>query len=216
MPPRIALVHATLAAKGPIESAFARAWPEAELLNLLDDRLSPDRARDAEVTASMEDRIAALADYALLARADAILYTCSAFGPAIQRIEETLSIPVLRPNQAMFDLALAAGGAVGMLATFAPAIGTMEAEFREAAGAAAVELRTVLAQGAIDALSAGQDDIHNALVAASSVELSDCNAVMLAHFSTSRAKSAVEETLGRPVLTSPDAAVAALRQRMGV
>jgi hypothetical protein len=35
---------------------------------------------------------------------------------------------------------------------------------------------------------------------------------MLAHFSTSRAKAAVEQVIGRDVLTSPTAAVVALRR----
>ncbi|RYE88849.1 MAG: arylsulfatase [Hyphomicrobiales bacterium] len=214
--PRIALIHATLAAKAPVEAAFEQLWPEADRLNLVDDKLSPDRARDDGLTAAMERRIGALADYAMLGGADAILYTCSAFGPAIQRVASRLSVPVLRPNEAMFDMALGAGGTVGMLATFAPAVPSMEAEFAEAAqaGGQAAQIRTVLAEGAMDALNAGNEEQHNALVAAQADKVADCGAVMLAHFSTSRARRAVEAVLGRPVLTSPDAAVAALRKRM--
>ena len=44
---RIALIHATPAAVGPIKDAFAEAWPEPDLVNLLDDSLSRDRALTA-------------------------------------------------------------------------------------------------------------------------------------------------------------------------
>lgn len=44
-PVRIVLLHATPVAMAPIQSAFADRWPEAEIVNLLDDGLTIDRAR---------------------------------------------------------------------------------------------------------------------------------------------------------------------------
>lgn len=216
MAPRIALIHAVEVAIEPIASAFAHSWPDARCTNLLEDSLSPDRAAEGELSERMARRINALADYAVLSGADGILFTCSAFGPAIEQAARRLPIPVLKPNEAMFDQALAAGRRIGMLATFAPAVATMEAEFREAARVANsdAQLETVLVDGAIEALKAGDATTHNRLVAARAPELNHCDAVILAHFSTSRAKSAVEEALGRNVLTSPSAAVSSLRERI--
>ena len=42
---RITLIHALKHSIVPIEAAFARLWPEARLMNLLDDSLSADLAR---------------------------------------------------------------------------------------------------------------------------------------------------------------------------
>ena len=39
---RITLIHALKHSIAPIEAAFARLWPEARLMNLLDDNLSDD------------------------------------------------------------------------------------------------------------------------------------------------------------------------------
>lgn len=208
---RIALIHAVEVAIGPISGAFQNMWPEAERLNLLEDALSPDRAKEGELTETMTTRINALADYAVLAGADAVLFTCSAFGPAIEKAADRLPVPVFKPNQAMFDAALAQGRKIGMLATFGPSVETMEAEFREAARGTDATLETVLVDHALAALKSGDAETHNRLVAEHAPKLADCDAIMLAHFSTSRAKAAVEGKLGRSVLTSPTAAVEAVR-----
>ena len=43
---RIALIHALKHSLVPIEASFARLWPDASLMNLLDDSLSADVARE--------------------------------------------------------------------------------------------------------------------------------------------------------------------------
>jgi Asp/Glu/hydantoin racemase len=213
---RIALIHAVSVAMQPVADAFARAWPEAELVNVLDDALSRDRAREASLTPAIADRIGTLADYAYGLGAAGILFTCSAFGPAIEAVARRLPIPVLKPNEAMFAESLRHGTKLGMLATFAPSIAGMEEEFHEQARHLRERpvLRTLLVQGAMDALRDGDADRHNALVARRAVELGDCDAIMLAHFSTSRAADAVAAAVKCPVLTSPGAAVALLKHRL--
>src|SRR5579862_7289451 len=120
---RVALIHALKHSILPIEQAFARLWPAAQLANLLDDSLSADLARDGALTPAMTGRFLALARYAALSGADGILFTCSAFGPCIDACAAALApMPVLKPNEAMIDEALAAAGEagrIGLLASFA-------------------------------------------------------------------------------------------------
>src|ERR1044071_4489198 len=94
--PRIALIHAVTVAMAPVHAAFASGWREAELVNILDDSLLPDRERDAAITPAMIARFADLAGYAHGNGADAILFTCSAFGSAIERAAARVPIPVLK------------------------------------------------------------------------------------------------------------------------
>ena len=219
--PRVVLLHGTPVAVEPIQRAFAARWPEAEIVNLLDASLSVDRARDHELTPRMFERFVELGGYAQRLGAEAILVTCSAFGPAIERMARELPVPVLKPNEAMFREAIGRGRRIGMLATFAPSVLTMTEEFEQFVGEAGGEagakvgagatLETIVVEGAMDALRKGDADRHNALIAARAPELAHCDAIMLAHFSTSRALAAVNAAVGTPVLTAPDAAVDRIR-----
>lgn len=210
MTTRIALIHAVAVAIDPVREAFARSWPDAECCNILDDALSVDRERDGVLTAAMSRRIMTLAEYGAGLGAAGILFTCSAFGEAIEQAAANAKVPVLKPNEAMFDAALAAGKRLGMLATFAPSVAGMEAEFRDIAGDQAT-VETFCVPGAMAALQAGDAAGHDRLLATAAPRFADCDAVMLAHFSTSRAAAAVKAAVRCPVLTAPGAAVEKLK-----
>lgn len=211
--PRIVLLHATPIAMAPVQTAFALAWPDAEIVNLLDDGLTIDRARETDLSPRMIARFVAFGQYGAATDADGILVTCSAFGPAIDQLAASLQIPVLKPNEAMFHAAVAAGTNIGMLATFGPSVPTMTDEFNEyvASLASKATLTTIVVPDAIDRLRAGDADTHNRLVAEYAPRLASCDAIMLAHFSTSRAAAAVRATVAVPVYTAPEAAVTRMR-----
>jgi Asp/Glu/Hydantoin racemase len=210
---RIALIHAVTAAIEPVQEAFRDLWPQAECANILDDSLSIDRERDGELTAAMKGRILGLAKYGFATGVAGVLFTCSAFGEAIAAAAAQLPIPVLKPNEAMFEAAVATGGHIGMLATFAPSVASMEEEFREMAeaGGKRAILETYCVPGAMAALKAGNGSEHDRLIAHAAPRFADCDAILLAHFSTARAAPAVATALGRPVLTSPGSAVSKLK-----
>ncbi len=213
MSSRIALIHAVAVAIAPVETAFRELWPEAECGNILDDSLSLDRERDGMLTVAMGRRIMALADYAASTGAAGILFTCSAFGEAIETAAAQASVPVLKPNEAMFAAALQAGRHIGMLATFAPSVQSMEEEFRTMAAArhSPATIETCCVPEAMAALKAGDSATHDRLLAAAAPRLANCEAVLLAHFSTARAAPAVSAVLDCPVLTSPGSAVTQLK-----
>jgi len=204
---RIALIHALKHSLAPIEASFARLWPQAILMNLLDDSLSADLARDGCLTPRMTDRFLALGHYAASTGADAILFTCSAFGPCIDAVARELSpMPVLKPNQAMIEQAVSRGHRIGLLSTFPPTLVSMPTEFPDA-----VELVPKLADGALAALDRGDRAEHDRLVAHASRDLRDCDLIALAQYSMAPAASLVAEATRLPVLTTPDSAVTKLK-----
>ena len=184
--PRIALIHALTHSPPPIQREFAARWPEARLMNLLDDSLSADLAASpAGLDDRMTRRFLALADYAVSTGADAILFTCSAFGPCIDAVKAAHpGRPVYKPNEAMIAEALqrqtADGRPIGLVASFAPTLASMPAEFP-----AGTPLQTALAEGALAALDAGRLDEHDRLVAAAArrLEQRGCGLIALTRFS---------------------------------
>lgn len=204
---RIALIHALRHSPPPIEDAFRRLWPEPTLMNLLDDSLSADLLRDGAITPAMTERFLGLGRYARDTGADAILFTCSAFGPCIDAVKKDLpDIPVLKPNEAMIEEAVAQGSRIGLMATFGPTLSSMPPEFPPG-----VTLVPTLIEGALAALERGHGTTHDALAAEAAEVLSDCDVVALSQFSLARAASAVAAACGRPVLTTPDSAVRKLK-----
>jgi Asp/Glu/hydantoin racemase len=200
---RIALIHALKHSIAPIEAAFANAWPEARLMNLLDDSLSSDLAHDGRLNDAMTERFLALGHYAAVTGADAILFTCSAFGPCIEAVARAQApMPVLKPNEAMIERAVTMGQRIGLLSTFAPTLASMPPEFPPA-----VQVVPKLAEGALAALDRGDRATHDRLIVEASHDLRDCDVIALAQFSIAATAPLVAEATGRPVVTTPDSAV---------
>lgn len=218
--PRIALIHALAHSVAPINEALARDWPDAVRMNLLDDSLSADLARTAAaggrgLDAAMHQRFEALCTYAEGTGVSGILFTCSAFGPCIEAAAARRPhMPVLKPNEAMVADAVATGQRIGLIASFAPTLHSMPSEFP-----AGTDLRTALAEGAMEALDRGDGPAHDEAVwaAAQGLLAQGCGVLALAQFSMARAAALLRNRLSArvAVLTTPDSAVAALRRRLG-
>ena len=207
---RIALIHALRHSPPPIESAFRAVWPEARLMNLLDDSLSADLAREGKLTPAMTERFLTLSRYAVGTGAQGILFTCSAFGPCIEACARDLApMPVLKPNEAAIEEAVGIGRRVGLLATFPGTLASMPPEFP-----AGVEVVPCLAEGAMAALDAGDLATHDRLAAEASVALKGCDVILLGQFSLARAAPLVAEATGREVVATPGSAVRKLKQAL--
>ena len=158
---------------------------------LANSLVGPVMQAQSQLTSAMTDRFLALGRYAASTGADAILFTCSAFGPCIE--------------------AVARGHRIGLLATFAPTLQSMPAEFP-----GSVQVVPKLAEGALEALDRGDRVEHDRLVAKASRDLRDCDLIALAQYSMAPAADHVAEASSLPVLTTPDSAVAKLKQLLAV
>ena len=212
--PRIALIHALRDSVAPALDAMARGWPEARIANILDDSLSADLARDGKLTPAMTDRFVTLARYAVDTGADGILFTCSAFGPAIEAAAAAVPVPVLKPNESAFAAALAAGPRIGLLVTFSGSLPALRAELQSMAAGNPLHLDARLVPEALASLQAGDVNGHDAAIAADAAKLPVCDAIVLGQFSMARARDAVSAGATCPVLATPDAAIADLRRRL--
>src|SRR4051794_23852566 len=145
---RISLIHALRHSIAPIEASFAKLWPDVRLMNLLDDSLSADLARDGGLSDAMTERFLALGRYAAGTGWDAILFACSAFGPCSEAVARARArMPVRKPSEAMVEQAAARGRTIGLLPTFARTLAAMPRE-----SPASVKIVPKLAEGALAAL----------------------------------------------------------------
>ncbi|HVJ40283.1 MAG TPA: aspartate/glutamate racemase family protein [Dongiaceae bacterium] len=218
MSPRIFLIHALAESVAPIHASFRRHWPEAFPFDLLDTALSTDLAAAGQLTPAIRARFLALGRYAAAAegaggRTAAILFTCSAFGPAIEAVKADLSVPVLKPNEAAFAAALKRGSRIGLLVTFEPSLAPLGAELRDMAARAGrpIDLQAAVVPEALAALKADDGDRHDRLIAEAASRLSDVDALILGQFSMARAAARVTPSCTCPVFTTPDTAVSALK-----
>ncbi|MFN3954000.1 MAG: aspartate/glutamate racemase family protein [Pararhodobacter sp.] len=216
--PRIALIHALEESVAPIRDAFARLWPQAHTADLLDASLSADLARAGGLDAAMIARFVTLGRYAASGTGShdtqAVLFTCSAFGPAIDAVKADLPIPVMRPNEAAFAEALETGGRIALVVTFAPSLPALSSELQQMAASRgkALHITPILAEGALPALKAGDGAGHDDAVLRACRGLAPQDAIVLGQFSLARAARVLQPQTDCPVFTTPDSAVRALRQ----
>ena len=100
-------------------------------------------------------------------------------------------IPMLKPNDAMIERALAAGDRIAVVATVAATVPSVSAE--------------------IEVMAAGDGVSHDQLVAEAARAIEAVDVIVLAQFTLSRAAPSVEAVATVPVLNSPGAAVAKLK-----
>ena len=120
-------------------------------------------------------------------------------------------MPVLKPNEAMIEQAVKQGRRIGLLSTFPPTLVSMPREFPSS-----VEVVPRLAEGAMAALDRGDRAEHDRIVTEAAKDLRGCDVVALAQYSMAPAAAMVAEATGRPVLTTPDSAVAKLKSALSV
>ena len=93
--PTVAVINATNASVAPAKAAIAEGFPEARVWSLLDDRLVSDAEAAGGLTPDLSARMASLIDYAVKGGADAVLLSCSMYGPVVQQQRQASPIPML-------------------------------------------------------------------------------------------------------------------------
>ena len=212
---RIALIHATRLAIQPIEDGFRSTWPEAELVHLLDESLSIDMASGRVSEEALYMRIAQLAHYAQGADPSAILFTCSAFGPGIEQAVTQATIPVLKPNEAMFEAAVKEGGHLCLLYTFPQSVASMLSEFESMTKHLGLEatLTPIYVEDAREHLSSGDQESHDQrIVETVNARASEFDGFLLAHFSMASALTALKAQSSCLFWSPVDSAVDRLKQ----
>jgi Asp/Glu/hydantoin racemase len=217
MAKRIFLVHPTLLAMPPVDQAFKTLWPEATILNVLDESLYNDIPQDGKLAPEIYTRLANLFRHCEASGADGIVFSGSTFGPAVDVARQAVEIPVLRIEEAMMDDAAARGGSILLVCTqkrAQPVVrGTLDAAAKQAGKS--VQITELWVAGARDALNKGDTDAHDRMIAEQSAAAGDFDQIVFGMMSMAPAKVKMPPALARKVLTSGEAAVARMRKLTG-
>ena len=134
----------------------------------------------------------------------------------IEAVQARLPLPVLKPNQAMLEVALRLGTRIHILSTFRPSGPSMRKELEALAAGKKIELKVEVSYvaDALDALQAGDGQAHDSLISETAADGPEADIILLAQFSMARARDAVSRRVDAKVLSSPESAVLALKRMM--
>ena len=200
--PRVAFLHTGAVVIPPVAELAREHLAGVTPINYLDDRIVADLG-DADRAGSVPERLTDLVRAAASAGADVVMFTCSSISHFAGPVGAEVGIPVLRIDEAMADIAVATGERIAVLATLATTSGPTTALIRERAARAGrtPEITSEVIDGAFAAVSSGDRETHDRLVAAAIERVAPTvDVVVLAQASMASAAAAAHVDV--PVLTS--------------
>lgn len=202
---RIATINAVTASIEPAREALAQAIPGADVWSLLDDRLLQDANAQGGLTQDLTDRMIRLIDHARAEGVDAVLLTCSLYGPVAESVLDS-DIPLISADGPVFDAVAGLAGRRVAVVSGGPtpledSVARTAARARELGSD--VALVPVLANEAVPRSGGDPALLKSIIVDAVRDQAPGVDAVFLAQYSLSPAGAAVSEALGLRVLSGP-------------
>ncbi|MGE5482947.1 MAG: aspartate/glutamate racemase family protein [Bacteroidota bacterium] len=212
----LVMIHTVQVLPKPLGQTFAEAFPDLNLVHMLDESLLRETLREGAITPQVVRRLGRLAVSAEEFGADAVLVTCSSVSPAVDPVRPLVSIPVIKIDDAMCEEAVRLGTRIGIVATASTTLGPSSSLVREKARQVGkrVEVQTACSTEAFAALAAGDLDKHDQILKGLVAQMAgEVDVIMLAQASMARLAPLLGKT-PVPVLTSPPLAVDLLRRQL--
>nr|WP_295923171.1 aspartate/glutamate racemase family protein [uncultured Dyadobacter sp.] len=210
-PVTLGLIHTSATLVPVFQQLCNENLPGVNVFNIVDDSLIKDVIAKGKLMPDTARRVVDHVASAEAAGADHILVTCSSIGRAVETAASLVSVPVLRVDQPMADLAVSKGKRIGVVATLPTTLEPTSDLVKRRAQAAGkeIELTSRLCEGAFEALMGGNPALHDQMVAQALRELSaEVDVILLAQASMARVVdtlSEAEKTV--PIVASPPEAV---------
>lgn len=207
MKKKVFIIHTSLVSMQDLKDLFAEIAPEAELYNIMDDSFLPEVRANGGVTPNVVKRMTAYFQMAEAAGADLIFNQCSSVGEAADVAAATVTVPVVKVDEAMARMALSFGSKVSMIATLPTTLdpSVRLVERTAAALGKEVTVKRCLVDGAFDVLFYEKNaQKHNEMVieAINAEAETDADVILLAQGSMMHLLPLVKDSKV-PVLCSP-------------
>ena len=210
---RVAMIHALAGSIEPTRLAFHDEFPDAELVNVMDDSLLTDFGEN--LTHKLRRRMSQLICYCAEHGADAVGLACSVYAPVAESARDLVDIPVLSSYEAVMNEAVSYGSRIGIIASVPATIRDSEYYLRRAANqrGMAVAPVPVLDQDLMRLMNiAGQEEFRQRLADHAHRMAPDVDAVLLSQFSMATALAHLREITDVPVLSAPHSSARRLKE----
>ena len=209
---RITMIHAIAESIPPVQLAFSEEFPEAEVINVMDEGLLADF--DGEITPQLRRRMSNLIGYCQDNQADAIGLACSVYAPVVDSAKDLVDVPLVSSYGPVMADAVKAGTRVGLIASVAATLRDAEHYLRLAAEEAGKEVEPVicLAEDLITVMRAeGLPGLERRLEEEVLKLAPDVDVVLLGQFSFAAALAHLQKVSPVPVLSAPHSSARALK-----
>ena len=210
---RVVMIHAIAESIAPVNTAFGEVFPEAEIVNLLDEGLFLDF--DDHITPALRRRMSGLICYGAEHGADAVGLACSVYAPVVDSACDLVDVPVVSSYGPVVEEALDKGTRVGLIASVPATIRDAEYYLRRSATARGVELEVfpALAEDLIPVIrNEGVAGLERRLVEEVEKLAPHVDLVVLGQFSFAAAYTQVSEKATVPVLSAPHSSARLLKR----
>ncbi|MFO0923153.1 MAG: aspartate/glutamate racemase family protein [Pirellulales bacterium] len=211
---KIGLIHTSATLVPVFRDLCEELLQGVETFNIVDDSLIRDVIQQGSMGPSIAKRLWNHIQCAEMGGADLILVTCSSVGEAAEASQAFVSVPVVRVDRPMADLAVSDSGKIGVVATLSttliPTVNLIQRRAKH--HGSAVEVTSRVCEGAFEALMSGDSSRHDQLVREQIEELcASVDKVVLAQASMARlVSSALSKKVCKPILSSPRVAIESL------
>jgi Asp/Glu/hydantoin racemase len=203
---KLAIIHTTPATVESMKALAAEILPSSEVINFIDDSILPQLGKNGGDLSEVEERLIHYARFAEQVGADVILEACSSVGEVVAKMQSSVSIPIVRIDEAMAEQAVRRGKYLGVAATLQTTLQPTSRLLRAKAQAAGkqVEITPLLIEGAYQKLMAGDREGHDNLLVEKLQELArTVDVVVLAQASMARVLPRLSAADQDKILVSP-------------
>ncbi len=215
MSKKIAVIHTSLAIRDSINQQIRKEIPDADIHNIIDERILQDVIDNRGINVSVIKRLCLYVQAAEAMGADAILNACSSVGEAFDIARTLVTIPALKIDEPMAELAVEQGQKIAVYGTVATTLAPSGRLIEATARRMKKEVKIVpyLIEGAFQVLSEEKNpQKHNEMVLSKIMETEkDYDVIVLAQASMAILIPHLKQ-LGKPVLFSLESGVKRLGQ----
>jgi Asp/Glu/hydantoin racemase len=210
---RVVMIHAVAESMLPTKLAFQDVFPEAELVNLLDEGLFLDFGD--QLTPPLRRRMTQLICYGAEHGAQAIGLACSVYTPMVETVRMVVDVPVVSSYGPVMAEAVQAGRRIGLIAAVPATLRDSEYFLQEAAREHGRQVETY-PRLAEDLMTAKRHEGEAAFCRRLAEEVDKLaphvDAVLLTQFSMASALSHLRTTSSLPVLSAPHSCARRLKE----